>query len=333
MNGDLNMPEYLTDDGDFNRFWKEAEPNGKGFIELEVTVINPEDEYDADKMKQVVVTPKKKNLDSVNVVVRRSRRLAKRRMLDEQMGVEQVEYVHVNVIRSPRLADKRRMLGEHMGVEQVRAKQVSRQLSFMDLLNQVESTNVNSGLSQASVGDNLWNGGCSSQPSLVVEDEGNETFNGDYWLSVVNDDHVDECTMLPNDYVIQIDNVDVDDCHPVEKMEPPVLFDSDEDNDRDYVAEFGKMYQGEEDVSDEEDDEEGDEVEDKHVQQQPDWFEPFKSDYKNYFDKDEEEPMFPEYEDIPTIDPSIMVVGTTFASKGAFKRHLRDFCGLKWVPI
>ncbi|RZC69727.1 hypothetical protein C5167_032874 [Papaver somniferum] len=198
------------------RFWKEAEPNGKGFIELEVTVINPEDEYDADKMKQV------------------------------------------------------------------------------------ESTNVNSGLSQASVGDNLWNGGCSSQPSLVVEDE---------------------------------DNVDVDDCHPVEKMEPPVLFDSDEDNDRDYVAEFGKMYQGEEDVSDEEDDEEGDEVEDKHVQQQPDWFEPFKSDYKNYFDKDEEEPMFPEYEDIPTIDPSIMVVGTTFASKGAFKRHLRDFCGLKWVPI
>ncbi|KAI3891400.1 hypothetical protein MKW92_010443 [Papaver armeniacum] len=84
---DPNYPVFLLFDEDFDKFWEEAEPNDKGCIELQVSVINHEDEYDAVKLNQQVVTPQKKLSEySIESPRRSSRLVAKMGNAVQQVG-------------------------------------------------------------------------------------------------------------------------------------------------------------------------------------------------------------------------------------------------------
>ncbi|XP_026409875.1 uncharacterized protein LOC113304972 [Papaver somniferum] len=64
---------------------------------------------------------------------------------------------------------------------------------------------------------------------------------------------------------------------------------------------------------------------DEEEAKEPEWFQNFVEEHKFNFEKEEQEPQFPEDEEV---DPSMMLVGTRFAKQEDFKRNLRAFCVL-----
>ncbi|KAI3905061.1 hypothetical protein MKX01_017307, partial [Papaver californicum] len=143
---------------------------------------------------------------------------------------------HVPVRRSPRLKDKE---NEKISVEPQGA---SRQL-FTDLVDELGSQSC---ISQASVV------GSSCQPVEVIDEEPVEViaeeFNHEFWVNTtLNFNEKDN---------VQLENIDLDECHPIENPIAPFIFESDEENVdfSDYVKTYKVGTDNEKQNSSEEED-------------------------------------------------------------------------------
>ncbi|XP_026390365.1 uncharacterized protein LOC113285832 [Papaver somniferum] len=135
---------------------------------------------------------------------------------------------------------------------------------------------------------------------------------------------------------VHLENTELDGCNPVEDPDAPLIFDSDEDDEKDY-AEYLKTYKvlahNEESISSEDGsglkaedkDDGGPEVVINKVSVKPDWYNKYQPDINNIAEEDDPN-VFPEEDVIPPVDPIKMLVQYAFHNKQHFKKHLKKFC-------
>ncbi|KAI3948182.1 hypothetical protein MKX01_014781, partial [Papaver californicum] len=181
------------------------------------------------------------------------------------------------VRRSPRFQVEKLVENSHQ------QRGPSRKLSFTDLLNEMEG---NSCVSEAS------KVGSSSEPIQ-------ENFDNDYWVHTATQGSTveDGVKDTDNEDNVHLSNTELDECHPIEDPNAPDIFDSDEDND---------IYGSPEVEAIDKDD--GPEVKSGYkVGGKPDWYKRFQPDIRKHIEEEDELPLFPEEEEIPTVEPGKMM--------------------------
>ncbi|KAI3969225.1 hypothetical protein MKX01_037534, partial [Papaver californicum] len=208
----------------------------------------------------------------------------------------------------------------------------SRKLSFTNFLNEMEG---NSCVSEAS------KVGCSSEPRQ-------ENFNHDYWVHTATQGSTmeDGVKDTDNEDNVHLLNTELDECHPIEDLNSPDIFDTDEDNDicyEEHVKTYKVPSQSEDSSSSEDnrevldkdggpevevvDKDDGPEVKSGYkVGRKPDWYKRFQPDIRKHIEEEDELPLFPEEEEIPAVEPGKMMVKYSFNDKKHFKRHLKIYC-------
>ncbi|XP_026378907.1 uncharacterized protein LOC113273389 [Papaver somniferum] len=132
--------------------------------------------------------------------------------------------------------------------------------------------------------------------------------------------------------IIQLENKELDECHPVEDPEATATYNSDEDSEDSSDAESENAVEDNDDVSDD-----GAEVNDQgrrltcHFnvfafmgEEDPQYYKDFQADNPEF--EDEPGELFDDSDFVQPLDPSQMIVGTTFPDKDAFQRHLKLLC-------
>ncbi|XP_026452312.1 uncharacterized protein LOC113352746 [Papaver somniferum] len=147
------LPEYLITNEDFFKFWEHVVPDDKGFICLQMSVMNSEFRNDNDFIKAAMEQPV--------VTIDETPKKAPKRIAKKPVSKEKSIKISPTR-RSPRFHAQSKNENSNGGA--------SRKLLFMDLLNEVESQGF-SCLSQATVV------GSSSTPV--------DNFNHDYWVDEV----------------------------------------------------------------------------------------------------------------------------------------------------
>ncbi|XP_026434919.1 uncharacterized protein LOC113332610 [Papaver somniferum] len=152
------FPESLVTNEDLFKFWEHVVPDDKGFICLQMDIMNSEFGNDNDFIKAAMEQP----VITIDDTPKKTpKRTAKRPASKEKSVRRSPEKI---LRRSPRLQAQSKKENSN--------GRASRKL-FVGLLNEVESQGY-SCLSQASVGS-------SSVPIQVTD-----TFNRDYWVDAVN---------------------------------------------------------------------------------------------------------------------------------------------------
>ncbi|KAI3851617.1 hypothetical protein MKX03_028947, partial [Papaver bracteatum] len=153
----------------------------------------------------------------------------------------------------------------------------SRKLSFMDVPIFKHSQASRSGCSQ-------------SKADKYVDIAYDDIWDASYWAKATN-----EVKFVEDVENIQLENIRIDVCHPIEDPEAPPIFDSDED------VEYGSDEEEEEikekdkeEEEEEEDKEEEDKEEDKNVDERPAYMDQFEEDFGEYMKDEGGGNIFPE---------------------------------------
>ncbi|KAI3933366.1 hypothetical protein MKW98_006725, partial [Papaver atlanticum] len=280
------LPECLVTNEDFFKFWNNAISDDVDFIRLTMSISNSEF-GDDDFFNAAMEAP----VITIDETPKKTRNTPKKPVSKEKPNLPR---------RSPR------------------------KLCFVDLLNQVESGPC---LIQVTrVGNNSTQG--SSQPSK-------EKFNHDYWVNVTQGstshnttqgNTVDNGTEFEDEDNVQLENLELDECNPVEDPDAPLIFDSNEDNEigyDEYIKSYKVPYYNEESSSSEGmKNGSGTEVEDKDgggpevevkdgggtqvdfgkAGGKPGWYKRYQPDINN-IGEDDDPSLFPEEDEIPQVEP------------------------------